>query len=170
MTGVGFLPVMRARDRSKRLGCGDPGLRIATLARPRDRLRARLGAHGLDRTLAAGAPPEATAALALRARRLIAMRYRRELAASYRRIVRDAGEGTPSRAPVVPCRPRVTAAAEALLQLADALVEPGPVSPQGVAEAVLLLVDGSGPLYNGGSDSDLSNQASRAAADLEPLS
>ncbi len=97
------------------------------------------------------------------------MPCRRELAASYRRIVREANDGTPSRARVALFRPRVTAAGDALLQLADALIEPGPVAARGVAQALLLLADGSGPLYNRSSDADLSTRASRAAANLQPL-
>jgi hypothetical protein len=70
--------------------------------RSRDRLLARIRAFRLDAALAAGASPDATVALALRARLLVRMPVRRDLARTARRILaaatacrsRSAGTGS----------------------------------------------------------------------------
>ena len=67
------------------------GLALRRL-RPWHRLLAQCQAGRLDRELAGGASPEASAALAARAMRLTSLGYRRDLAASLRRIVLAAGE------------------------------------------------------------------------------
>jgi hypothetical protein len=60
--------------------------------RPWHRVLARIGAARLDRELAAGTSPEASAALAARAMRLTSTGFRRDLAASLQRILAAAGE------------------------------------------------------------------------------
>ena len=160
MTSVAFLMVMRG-----------PALHdvvfVARSARARDRAVARLRARRLDCALADGAPPEATAPLALRARRLTALCMRRSIADTYRRLVREAHEGGASgHARLIPSAGRVIAATDELTRLADRLSTPGPVGAQGVAEALLLLSDGTGPLYNPRSDGTLRASAARAVRDL----
>ena len=141
---------------------------VAGGARARDRLAARFLAHSLDQALAAGAPPEATPALALRARRLIALPYRRSIANAYCRIVSEAQHaGRPFRLSVVPNPTRVATASAELIRLVEALTRTGPVAPRGVAEARLLLADGTGPLYDTGSEASLRECVARAAGDLE---
>lgn len=63
---------------------------------------------------------------------------------------------------------RRRAARVELRALAHLLDDPGPVTAHRVAQAWLLLTDGTGPLYNRSSDLPLSAQASRAASDLRP--
>ncbi len=146
---------------------GPRGPLIAQRARVSDRIRARLRARRLDLALAAGAPPEQSAAVALRARRLIDPSNRRSMAETLRRMLRESQAGHwISYAHVPPCRTRVLAASEQLDELADALSRPGPVAVHGVAEALILLTDGSGPLYNPGSRASLSALAAEAAEDL----
>jgi hypothetical protein len=53
-----------------------------------------------------------------------------------------------------------------LTRLADALATPGPVAARGVAEASILLTDGTGPLYNAHSRASVSARAARAIDDL----
>ena len=142
---------------------------IAKRPRLRDRLSARWRHRHLDRALAAGTPPEASAALALRAQQLTEPEHRRTVAGALRRILRDAREGrrpTPGR--VAPSRRRVTAAREELTRLADLLDEPGPVTAGGVAQAWMLLTDGTGPLYNPCFGINLRADAARAARTLRP--
>ena len=140
---------------------------IAPQARLRDRLIARGHSRTLDRELAAGAAPESSPAVALRARRLLDPCERRSIAEGLRRLVRDARDGPPlSRVRVPAVWTRVAAAGEELDQLADALSRPGPVAAHGVAEALLLLTDGTGPLYNPESHSSLRRLAAEATADL----
>jgi hypothetical protein len=147
---------------------GDGRLLVASPARVRDRAAARFRRRRLDRALAAGTPPEATPALALRARRLIALPYRRSIAETYRRIVREAQEpAVPSRLRVSPRRGRLTEAGDRLIRLADTLTQPAPVAARGVAQAFLLLEDGTGPLYNSESEASLEECAARATDLLE---
>jgi hypothetical protein len=149
-----------------------PGIPEAPLIAPRarltDRLAARWRSRTLDEVLADGAAPESSAAVALRARRLIDPCERRSIADGLRRLVREAREGpVRSRVRVAACWNRVAAAGDELDELADALSQPGPVAVHGVAEALLLLTDGTGPLYNPESSVSLSAMASSAIADLQ---
>jgi hypothetical protein len=145
----------------------DGELIVAGRARLSDRLKARLRARQLDRALASGAPAESTPALALRARRLTALPDRRAKAATYRRLLRDASQdASASYTRIAPNRGRVVAAGPALSHLAQALAQPGPVAARGAAEASLLLMDGTGPLYNSANQASLERYALRALADL----
>jgi hypothetical protein len=146
----------------------DGGLVVAPQARALDRAAAHFRRNGLDRALAAGAGSEASPALALRSRRLVALPYRRSIAEAYRRIVREAQQPVhPSRLRVIPRRGRVTEASGQLIRLADALAQPAPVAASGVAQALLLLADGTGPLYNSRSTASLQEWAARATDSLE---
>jgi len=143
---------------------------------------ARSRAARLDRELAGGASPEASAALAARAMRLTTMEFRRGLAASLQRILAAAGEpvvplpqpstrrsplaatdpptrpprAVTARPPRVPLRlARITRSAPRLAALAGQLVEPGPIPVRGVAMLSQLLADGTGPLYREASRDDL---------------
>ena len=132
-----------------------------------DRLSARLRGDQLDEALARGAPTEAAAALALRARRLTTLASRRVIADGFRRVLRDNGRALPSSSVrVLPCRARVLVATGELTRLADTLATPGPVAARGVAQARILLTDGSGPLYNPNSKVDLRSRAASAADNL----
>jgi hypothetical protein len=149
------------------LANGRGGALAPARVRRRDRLAARWNARRLDRALAEGTSPEASAALALRAQRLTEPDRRWSLAGALRRIVRDADRNRPVRGiRVVPNRRAVKAAREALSRLADTLDDPGPVSAQGVARAWLLLTDGTGPLYNARDGFLLSVCAAQAVDEL----
>jgi hypothetical protein len=58
----------------------------------------------------------------------------------------------------------VIAASDDLIRLADALATPGPVAARGVAQARILLTDGTGPLYT--MKGNLRARAASAAAYL----
>ena len=131
------------------------------------RLNARLRSHQLDQALARGTPAEAAVPLALRARRLTMQSRRRVIADSLRRVIRDAcREVPPTHARISPRQSQVTAATNELNRLADALAGPDPVAARGVAQAWILLTDGTGPLYNGNSTASLSAKAASAADNL----
>jgi hypothetical protein len=135
----------------------------------RDRLAAHLRAGRLDRALAEGVPPEASAALALRAQRLTEPDRRWTTAGALRRIVREAEADSDRRFGVVsPNRAAVRAACDALSRLADILDDPGPVAAHGVAQAWLLVTDAASPLYNPRSRVPLRVSAARAATQLRP--
>ncbi len=147
------------------------GFVVADQLRIRDRITARWRQRRLDLELAAGAPPESAAPLALRARRLTQLSRRRSIADALRRIVREAHEGARlSYARITPCRGRVAAASDELSRLAARLAEPGPVAARGVAQASILLTDGTGPLYNPSSPENLQERAAGAAENLRPWS
>ena len=131
------------------------------------RLSARVRSRQLDEALAWGISPEAAAALALRARRLTTLSRRRTIAGGLRRLIRDTcREAPPSRARISPRRSQVVAASDDLARLADALAIPGPVAAQGVAQAWILLTDGTGPLYNPNCTANLRARAASAANNL----
>ena len=132
-----------------------------------DRLSARVHSRRLDKALAEGTAPEATTTLALRARRLTTLSCRRTIAGGLRRMIDDTCGGAPaSRARISPRRSQVIAASDDLTRLADALAIPGPVAARGVAQAWMLLTDGTGPLYNPNSTADLRARAVSAANNL----
>ena len=173
MTGVPFLVVMNTllykQPCTVLLGGGWDGVVVVKQPRLRDRLAARWRPRRLDRALAGGTPPEASAALALRAERQTEPEQRRSIAQSLRRILRDAREGRRTAGGRVrPSRARVTAARDQLSLLADTLDEPGPVAAGGVAQAWLLLTDGTGPLYNAHHRTTLGAGAAQAARELRP--
>src|SRR5690242_14565772 len=84
----------------------DDDLGRLTLRRvsPWHRLLARILAASLDRQLAAGARPEASAVLAARAMVLTSARYRRALAASLRRMLAASVAPGPRSLPVTTAR------------------------------------------------------------------
>ncbi len=158
MTSVTFLMVMATS-----------ALYIAPPERLRDRLVARLHTRSLDAALANGTPSESDPALALRARRLTNLPRRRELALAIRHLVHEADRaGARSYMRVRPQPDRVSAARRELATLAEKLAEPAPVCARGVAQALLLLTDGTGPLYNPHSDGSVRDRAASAVANLRP--
>lgn len=166
MTSVMFTAVMKIVRRQKA-----QSEMQAVRARVRDRVVTRLSTRRLDRALAAGAPPESTPALALRAQRLTALDRRRSMAAGLRRGLRDTRGDSPVAHPnsrVAFSERRISAAAEKLGMLADRLVDPSPVAASGAARTWILLTDGTGPLYNPRSCASLADEAAKAAASLRP--
>jgi hypothetical protein len=167
---------------------------VATSASPWDRLTARVRASRLDSELAAGASPDATVALALRAQTLISPRTRREVAKGAQRLLATAPQApatgrsqqpaadrrrvpttarlrTPSVRPLrVPvCRDRVRESAEELGDLIRRLLVDAPVAARGVALATALLSDGSGPIYHRANADDVRARVREAVDALDPL-
>jgi hypothetical protein len=136
--------------------------------RPQDRLLARMRALRLDAALAAGASPDATVALALRAQLLVRMPARRDLARIARRILAAAGREPAGRLPVPVCRDRVRDCAEELEDLIRRLLAAGPVSARGVAQARALLADGASPIYHRASRDNLRARVLAATDALTP--
>jgi hypothetical protein len=156
------------------------GLALRRL-QPWHRLLARCQAGRLDRDLADGASPEASARLAARATRLTSMQFRRDLATSLRRLLAAAGAppamAVPptttrrapgaSHVPRIPLRrARISRSAGLLAELARQLAEPGPVPVRGVAMVTRLLSDGTGPLYREACRDDLGVTIERATQAL----
>jgi hypothetical protein len=167
----GFAPERGASASRRAASARKPASSPVVAVRPtlRDRMSAQWWPRRLDRALADGAPPEASPALALRARRLTELARRRSLAGSLRRIVREPPDGSrPSLGRIRPDRNGVEAARDELTALADGLTDPRPVAAHGVAQAWLLVTDGTGPLYNPCSRASLRAGAARAARELRP--
>lgn len=173
MTGVECLLVMNTtfytQTQTVLLACGSPGTIVAERPRLRDRLAAHWRSRRLDRALAQGIAPETSAALALRAQRLTEPDRRWTIAGALRRIVRDVETDRARRlGRVAPDPQAVKAASDELNELADTLADPGPVAAHGVAQAWLLLTDGTGPLYHTRRGEPLSDRAAQAAQHLRP--
>jgi hypothetical protein len=135
--------------------------------RLRDRIDARVRAFDLDRRLAEGEPPERSAALALRARRLVDPRYGERLARRLRVILHEARFGLVRRASIPIRLDAVAAVSHEIDELAGRLGAPGGASVRGIAQVVLLLSDGAGPLYSSRAGEDLGAAVRRARAALE---
>jgi hypothetical protein len=175
MTSVESLLVMRLQLNNNAstvlLACGQVGNVAAERPRLRDRLVAQWLPRRLDRALADGVSPEASIPLALRAHRLTEPDRRWSIAGALRRIIREAEEDRPRLGRMMPVRPdpgTVRAASEELSELADTLDDPGPVAAYGVAQAWLLITDGTGPLFHPGNGPSLSARAADAARQLRP--
>lgn len=128
-----------------------------------DRLRVALRPAALDAQLAAGEDPRSSVPLERRAERLCAAASRRRIAAAVERVLEQAdapSSGLSSRAPLR--KVQVLAGRRALSSLARELRRDGPVRPQGVAMAQLLLTDICGPLYAASGHDDV-EFAARAA-------
>ena len=105
--------------------------------------------------------------LAWRSAELTAGARRLELGRELRRIVSAAdARYLPGASPVD--RPRVRAASDALLSLADRLAELSrPVSPRGMLLLERLLNDADGPLYEGRATTTLAAALEEITANLE---
>jgi hypothetical protein len=127
--------------------------------------------HGarLDRQLAAGINPQASAILAVRAMRITACRSRIRLAQGLLRGIRDAQDTTPAfSAAVRPQRQEVLAARMVIATLDQRLRADEPVTARGVALVRALLTEGTSPLYVPRHPGALGSQLRAAAAALEP--
>ena len=128
---------------------GRPGRVTIGASRPWLALMAHWRGQSLDQRLAAGTPPESSQLLALRARWLVSPRPLKELARSWEEALeRVQREPTPRSPRIAFCRDRMVAAASDIEQLVARLRTPCPKAVRGVALAVWILEDGTGPLYN----------------------
>ena len=159
----------RVRDRVVLLDDGEAGvtLRRATL---RQRLAGHVLAPRLDRQLAAGASPDSSTLLALRAQALVRPENRHALAARLLAIVASTRRLRTRRTPTVPVDAEaVRANRAALVDLAHSIDTPAPVPARGVAQVALLLRDGGGPLFYGHSAAALRAAIRQARQGLDPL-
>jgi hypothetical protein len=126
-------------------------------------------AASLDRELAAGVSPGASALLAIRAYMLTGRRGRVRVADGLARATRDAQtSGAGFSAAVRPDRRELLAARTVLDTLERRLRSPEPVSARGVALLRALLMDGASPLYRPEERGALGSLLRAAAAALDP--
>ena len=129
----------------------------------RQRLQARLLGDRLDRELASGVRPETDPVLMLRAARISSPRSRRELA-SLALETRD----TRFAAQSMVLLPRVRKARREFEELLERLEAPAPLPARGMAAVMLLLRDGSGPLYRAESRQSLARMVRDITGQLDP--
>jgi hypothetical protein len=137
---MAFIALVDALGRPPATLASDPSLTL--------RLRVRLHRLELTRRLAEEADPFASPELALRARQLTAPREVRGCVKGLERVLREAAarsRGLTAQAPLQ--REAIVAARPFLLNLRQRLRMTENPRPAGVAQAVLLLTDGCGPLY-----------------------
>ena len=111
------------------------------------RVRTWLHRHKLDRRLASGADPNLDPMSRQRALELLDPEARRRLAIALEELASPGGS-------------RLDA-------LVERLKAPAPVRAQGVARALLLITEGTGPLWGGGSRAELSAAAENALHELD---
>ena len=150
------------RGRGRASAAGGASLRL--------RLRVAVGRSDLDRALAGGADPAASAELALRAVRLVRGRNRRGLARCVRLAVWEAEAGVSALrvSPRPVRREEVLCCREVLLALSERLERPGPAGPEGVAIAERLLTDLSSPLFAWAEPGTVRRLARLAATAMDP--
>ena len=119
----------------------------------------------LDEVLAEGRNPDSDRHLRRRAVEITTPSFRSCLGHRIERLVRDAESSRPWQSPI--CREEVRDLSTLFLVLADSLVVPREVSPQGVARALRLLDDGSSPLYDAGPSGVLSAALKSTLRSLE---
>lgn len=126
------------------------------------RIRTWLHRYKVDRELAAGADPNLDPLRRARACELVRESTRHKIADSLERVLRQVDsipQGRSSQAPIA--GGPILYSRSDLETIVERLKAPAAASPQGVAKAVLLLTECTGPLY-GGSEQELA-RASRAA-------
>jgi hypothetical protein len=137
----------------------DPGHPTLLLSRTNGiwhRLLARLASSRLDCQLASGVAPESNGLLAARAERLVSPLMRWALAQNWEALLLQVHRPPVMRDPRVPlCRDRILAAEDDVRVMLDALTTPLPVPARGIAMVNRLLGDGTGPLYNRDSATDV---------------
>ncbi len=153
------------------LADGENGF-VVTNPGPWKRLTARVRTERLDRDLAAGADPDTSTELALRAQALLRPDIRGQLAQGVDRVIAQAGpnaERARVRAGIPVRRAAARAALTDLYELRRKLIGSGPVSAQGVAQTTVLLTSGWGPLYHGSGTDELRRVVRRAVRALDPV-
>lgn len=144
----------------------DPEQLVVRRVRRFDGPTARVFASSLDRQLAAGRSPESSQLLATRAAQLASARMRRKLARNLDHLL-----DLVNRAPTVR-GPRVLVPYQSIKEVEPELREmltklATPTSARGVAMARALLSDGTGPLFNRHSSTNLRDAIHHATAQLD---
>jgi hypothetical protein len=133
-----------------------------------DRWLARACAPSLDSQLAAGWRPGTSRLLAIRAREITSAAGRGALVRGWGHVLGRARQPAVPRTPRAPlCRDRIAAAEGDLRTMLAVLACPLPISARGAAMASVLLIDGTGPLYNRHCTRDLAGAARDATREMK---
>jgi hypothetical protein len=138
--------------------------------RIKDRLLAGWRGLALDVQLADGQRAEDDRLRAVRASTLTTPAARHRLVAGWENVLSSTTLPRPPGSTSVPVQAfRVLAAEDDIRHLISLLRAPTPVSARGLAIASVLLTDGTGPLYNAASTSDLASTIRDAIGFLDPM-
>ena len=134
------------------------------------RMRVAMKRDALTRELAAGAPPELSPELGLRAAQLVSPRARRQVARTWRGTVKEAHESPLTRAYFsIIRRGAVINAEDAISALIARLNSGRPVAAQGMASLYRLMTDGmESPLYAPAEPGTLRREIVVATQALDP--
>ncbi|HUA03928.1 MAG TPA: hypothetical protein VMB27_08500 [Solirubrobacteraceae bacterium] len=134
------------------------------------RMRVAMKRDALTRELAAGAPPELSPELGLRAAQLVSPRARRQVARTWRGTVKEAHLPPLTRAYFSIIRRGAVINAEDAIDALIARLNSGrPVAAQGMASLHRLMTDGmESPLYTPAEPDKLRRQIALATEALEP--
>lgn len=164
---AGSVPVVRSQSAAR--SWSPPLLVAACWRRFRLSVVVRWGAAWLDHELASGISPQASEALALRARRISGHKSRANVASGLIRALFSAEDAAPGFTAAERARQREVLAARTVIAALDRrLRAPEPVAPRGMAMLHVLLTRGTGPLYLPGEPGALGDQLRAAAAALQP--
>jgi len=132
--------------------------------------RVAMKRDALTRELAAGAPPELSPELGLRASQLVSPRARRQVARTWRGTLKEAHQPPLARAYFSIIRRRaVINAEEAINALIARLTSGRPVAPEGMARLYRLMTDGmESPLYAPAEPGTLRRQIILATQAMDP--
>jgi len=137
--------------------------------RPHMRFLVRVHSLELDRRLAAGASPDSSAQLSLRAQQLQSSTTRRRLASGFRaRLAVARRQPHPINRRIPLARAEIDRCSELIGELADRLDSAEPVDSRGIARAHVLLSEGNGPLYVKAVAGTLGPTLRRTIEELEP--
>lgn len=162
-------PTRRTRPRTVLTAAARGDRWELTRIRVRDRLVSGWRNLTLDAQLADGRRAEYDRLRAVRAGTLTTPATRRRLAAGWEDVLRTATRSRRGRDSRMPVRSsRVLAAEGEIRRMISLLHAAHPVPARGVAIAELLLADGTGPLYNAASPSDLAATVREAVHHLDP--
>ncbi len=107
-----------------------------------------IDSYRLEQKLASGVSPDSDVLLSLHAQTLNSAATRRRLARSYRRFVVESTRiPNPRGAPVPLARREILRSRDLVEELAEVLERCEPVDTRGLAQATLLIRDGSSPFY-----------------------
>jgi hypothetical protein len=136
-----------------------------------DRLASGWFSAHLDAQLAAGRSPERGRLRAVRAAVLVDPSNRAQLAAYWEHLLERA-HSAPAvvGGPIPLAREQILTARPEIVELSAALRARSPVPVRGVAQATMLLTDGTGPVYSRHSRRDLRAELRTAIARLDPAS
>lgn len=117
------------------------------------RVRARLGAHKLDREVVSGVVPMPGSPLETHVARLTSVREREGIARAFRQVVDSVNTNSRALLRIPMLSHQINECRDVIDDITMRLHSPRPVQAEGMARLRILLSDGTGPLYCDGGTS-----------------